>query len=45
MSDAFSHLLVVENLDFCLIGRKTKDPLEPCIDWLQAKSLTSGAIK
>ena len=43
--DAFSHLPLVQNLDFFLIGRKTKDPLEPCIDWLQATSLTSGAIK
>ena len=24
---------VVQNLDFCLTGRKTKDPSEPCIDW------------
>ena len=26
--DAFSHLPVVQNLDFCLMGQKTKDPLE-----------------
>ena len=23
-------LPVIQNLDFCLIGRKTKDPSEPC---------------
>ena len=27
------HLPIVQNLDFCLIGRKTKDPLQPCTDW------------
>ena len=26
-------LPIVQNLDFCLIGRKTKDPSEPCTDW------------
>ena len=45
MPDALSHLPAVQNLDFCLIGRETKDPLEPCNNWLQATSLTSRAIK
>ena len=43
--DAFSNLPVVQNLDFCLIGRKTKDSLKPCTNWLQVTSLTSRAIK
>ena len=42
----FTHRLsVVPNLDFCLIGRKTKDSSESCTDWLQVTYLTSGAIR
>ena len=26
-------LPVLQHLDFCLIGHKTKDPSEPCTDW------------
>lgn len=37
-------LPIVQNLDFCLIFRKTKDPSGPCTDF-QATYLTSGAIR
>ena len=30
---ATRRLPIVQNLNFCLIGRKTKDPSEPCADW------------
>ena len=30
---ATRRLPIVQNLDFCLIGRKTKDSSEPCTDW------------
>ena len=39
------HLPVVQNLDFCLTGRTTKEPTKLNTDWLQAKYLTSGAIR
>ena len=26
-------LPIVQNVNFCLIGRKVKDPSEPCTDW------------
>lgn len=38
-------LPLVQNLDFCLIGRKTKDPSDPRIDWLQTTCLTPAAIR
>ena len=39
------HLPTVQKLDFSLISRKTKEPLEPCTDWLQAAYLTYSAIR
>ena len=39
------YLPVVPNLDFCLIGRKTKDPSDPRTDWLQTTHLTPAAIR
>ena len=41
---ATRRLPIVQNLDFCLIFRKTKDPSGPCTD-CQATYLTSGAIR
>ena len=42
----FKHCLsVVQNLDFCLIGGKTKDASKVHTDWLQASYLTSGPIR
>ena len=38
-------LPVVQNLDFCLIGGKTKDASKAHTDWLQATYLTSGPIR
>ena len=40
------HLPLVQNLDFCLIGRKTKDPfLQSSAPIGQATYVTSGAIR
>lgn len=44
LSIATRRLPIVQNLDFCLIFRKTKDPSGPCTD-CQATYLTSGAIR
>ena len=38
-------LPLVQNLDFCLIGQKTKDPPDPRTDWLQTTYLTPAAIR